>query len=116
MTKLYNGLIPNETPKTKKGKTFNYRVVHPYREKINPQDDFVDIEVEFHGKKYRGSVTTKRFIDERLNYYKKSGENAGGSYFCAEGMIIVRRIDDKTIRKTLEDLIERGNLPKFLNH
>ncbi len=98
-----------------KGKEIRYRIVHPYRDPINSQQDFIDIEVEFKGKKYTGSVTTTKFVDERLKYYKGSGENKSGSYFCAKGMLILRRINDITIRRTLVDLVERGDLQEFLD-
>ncbi len=94
---------------------FHYRFVHPYVEKINPEDDLVDIEVTLEGdrKVYRGSVTTTRFIDGRMKYYLETGENSDGSYFGARKMVIVRRIDDKTVRKTLKDIIEKRNFEEF---
>lgn len=105
VVKLRNG--PNQG--------FHYKFVHPYLEKINPEEDLVDIEVTLEGikKVYRGSITTTRFIDGRMEYYQETGENAGGSYFGASNMVIVRKIDDKTIRKTLKDLIEKGTFEEF---
>ena len=93
---------------------FRYKVVHPYLEKITPQKDFLDIEVEIGTKKYRGSITTTEFIDERLNECEQTGENGQGSYFCAKGMIVLKNLDDRTIRRTIEDLLERGDLQDFL--
>jgi len=94
---------------------FRYKIVHPYIEEVQPQNDFLDIEIEVGTKKYRGSVTTTEFIGERLEEYEQTGENKGGSYFCAKGMIILKNLKDRTIRKTIEDLLERGDLQDFLD-
>lgn len=95
-------------------KNLKYKINHPYIEEINPKSDFVDLEIEYGGKEYSCSVTTTGFIDERLDYCRKSGENRGGIYFWAKGMLILNEIKEDTIEKTLEDLIERGNLEEFL--
>jgi|TARA_Y100000310_G_C20396481_1_gene675333 hypothetical protein len=92
----------------------DYRFVHPYLEDINPEEDFVDVEVTLKGEKYRGSVTTTKFIEGRMKDYQKTGENESGSYFCAKKMIILKRIDDQTIRKTLKDLVERDDFEEYL--
>ncbi len=92
---------------------FRYKVVHPYTEKIGTQNDFIDIEVELGTKIYRGSVTTTGFIGKRLEEYEQTGENQEGSYFCAKGMIVLRDLKDRTIKRTIEDLVERGDLQDF---
>ena len=94
---------------------FDYKIIGPYMEAINTQDDFVDMEVNVGDKKYFGSATTTRFIDRKLREYNETGENKNGSYFCAKGAIILRDLEDKTIKKTLQDLIETGDLGEFLD-
>jgi hypothetical protein len=94
---------------------FSYKVIHPYLEEINYQKDFIDIEVDVKGKKFIGSMTTTKFIDERLKKYRLTNENKKGSYFCAKGMIVVKDLKDKTIKKTLLDLIEREDLQEFFD-
>jgi len=91
-----------------------YKIVHPYKEKVNPNKDLIDIEVEFNGKTYRGSITTTKFIGDRLEKYKRTGENSAGAYFCAKGMIVLKDLEERTIRDALADLIKRGDLQEFL--
>jgi hypothetical protein len=91
-----------------------YKIVHPYLEKIDSQNDFLDIEVEIGTEKYRGSITTTKFVEEKLETYKQTGENKDGSYFCAKGMIILKDLKHRTIRRTIEDLIDRNDLKDFL--
>ncbi len=94
-------------------KKFRYEIVNPYEEEINKENDFLDVEVEIAGKKYRGSVTTTEFIDGRLKYYQETGENQEGCYFCAKGMIVLRDLKEETIKRTLQDLIEREDFQDF---
>jgi len=93
---------------------FSYKIVHPYKEKINSRKDFLDIEVKFKGRAYRGSITTTLFINEKLGEYAQTEENGDGSYFCARGMLILKDLNSQTIRRTLADLIRRGDLEQFL--
>ena len=113
--RLKNAIKNGKTVEHLKDKKFSYRIVHPYTEPINTQTDFVDIEVDFKGKTYRGSVTTPEFIRGRLSHFYKTGENGSGSYFCAEGMLVLRDLEDRTIKQTLDDLVERGDLEGFLS-
>lgn len=94
-------------------KTFSYRIVYPYAGKINTRSDFIDVEVKLEGVNYRGSLTTPTFIEEKLREYLKTGENGEGSYFCAKGMVVLRDLSQRTIKKSLADLIERGDLGEF---
>lgn len=92
-----------------------YELVHPYSEPINPLNDFVDISVRFRGSTYSGAITTTRFIEERMRLFGLSGENGNGSYFCAKDMLVLKNLNDETIRATLEDLVNRGDLKLFLS-
>lgn len=93
---------------------FKYELVYPYKKKINPNKDFVDIKVIYGGRKYWGSLTTTKYIDERMKDYRQTRENQEGSYFCAKNMIILKKINDGTIKKTLQDLIKRKDLEEYL--
>jgi hypothetical protein len=89
-----------------------FLISHPYEEKIKLLKDFVDIEVECEGMKYNGSVTTLPFIQERLEHYQQSGENAGGCYFWSAKTLILKDLRTRTIAGALEDLAQNGDLDK----
>lgn len=60
------------------------------------------------GERWWGSVATIDQIQERLDHYEISGECAGGAYFWAAGLVVVRDDSDNTLMKTVNDLIDTG--------
>ena len=98
------------------GQEFKFEIVHPYVEKINPKQDLVDIRVRYKGKEYMCSVTTTEYINTLMESYEKTRENKEGAYFWIKGgMLVLKEITEATIRTTLEDLVERGDLEEFLH-
>ncbi|MFC1785606.1 hypothetical protein ACFL0J_08295 [Candidatus Neomarinimicrobiota bacterium] len=104
-------------PITLKGKVNNiqYELQYPYVDPIDQKNDWIDLNVKYKKKKYWLQITTINFVKERLAHYKKWGENNNGSYFWAPNMIILKRIDNKHIEKTLIDLVDKGILDDFLD-
>ena len=92
---------------------FNFEIDWPYAQELVPEEDYADIHINIKGKDYWMSIATIDFINSRMEHYQESGENAGGSYFCGKNMVVVKRIDQDTVRRTLEDFIERGDILEF---
>lgn len=61
------------------------------------------------GERWWGSVATIDQIHERLDHYANSAECAGGNYFWAAGLVVVRDDSDSTLIETVNDLIDSGN-------
>jgi hypothetical protein len=76
---------------------------------INPLDDNVDVLVRFPtGVDHAAVFATLRGIQSRMEYFKVSGECAGGLYFWAADLVIVASLTDAVIRATVKDLLESG--------
>ncbi len=78
-------------------------------EPLNAECDNVDVVVKFEGGRHHAAVfATIESIKERLAYFKQSGECASGLYFWAADLIILERLTDDAIVRTVADLIDSG--------
>jgi hypothetical protein len=78
---------------------------------LNARDDNVDIEIVFRsGERYFATFFTLENIEHILSEYEISGERAGGTYFWASDMVIVRDLTVECIRKTIADLIRTDEI------
>ena len=62
------------------------------------------------GRRFVGTFFTLTNIRTLMARYRGTGECARGSYFWASDMIIVDELSEETIRATVQDLIEEGEL------
>ena len=84
---------------------YRFEIYWPSCEPYDPENEAVDI-IVYSGKgEYSGTVVTLKFINSIFEKNEKTGECAEGSYFCIKKMVIVKRIDRETIKKTLDGLI-----------
>jgi len=82
-----------------------YRGIAP----LEPDNDNVDVQVTFpNGESFSAVFFTLRNIDTLMKRYKKTGECAGGLYFWASDMIIVKKLTEKTICETIDNLLAEG--------
>ncbi len=73
---------------------------------LNSNNDNVDVQVTFpNGERFSAVFFTIRNIEALMKRYKKTGECAGGLYFWASDMIIVKSLTKKTICKTIDRLL-----------
>ncbi len=73
---------------------------------LNSDNDNVDVQVIFpNGECFSAVFFTIRNIEALMKRYKKTGECAGGLYFWASDMIIVKSLTKKTICKTIDHLL-----------
>ena len=84
----------------------NYQVTlhtpHPFA----PEHDVIDVTLtRGDGQKYWANFITKTFLDSLFEKNKQTGECAGGTYFRMPNMIVVERITELTVRRTIDDLI-----------
>jgi hypothetical protein len=72
-------------------------------------DDNVDIHVEFAtGERYVATFFTTANIQRLMDKDAETGECAGGLYFWATDMVIVRSLTRENIERTIADLLSSG--------
>ncbi|MDH4117490.1 MAG: hypothetical protein OEW30_08865 [Acidimicrobiia bacterium] len=62
------------------------------------------------GNHYFGYFATLDMLQERLDYYRGSGEGAEGRYFNATGVMVLRDMSAETMRAVVQDLIDSGEV------
>ena len=73
---------------------------------LGPDNDNVDVQVTFpNGESFSAIFFTLQNIGTLMKQYKKTGECAKGSYFWASDMIIVQKLTEETICKTIDNLL-----------
>lgn len=96
-------------------KLYSFEIYWPGEEKLNRKNESVDLIINKDGKEYTGSLITLPYLIELFEKNKKTGENKEGSYLCIPGTVVVKDLERKTIRKTLDDLIEKGIFDKYFD-
>jgi hypothetical protein len=72
-------------------------------------DDNVDVIVTFSdGKRFVGSLFTYDNIKTLTEKNRRTGELLSGKYFWASDLILIDRVDRKSIEAVIEDLIKEG--------
>ena len=78
---------------------------------LDKYDDNVDVEITLADNRvFSATFFTLENIKNLLLSYKATGECANGLYFWAKDMIIVKELDEDTLRKTINDLIDSEEL------
>ena len=73
----------------------------------------VDVEVRLSdGNKYVATFFTMENLKELFDKFQHTGECANGLYVWATQMIVVRDLSPRTIQRTIENLLEEGELEK----
>jgi hypothetical protein len=78
----------------------------PHEEPLNPDADIADVVVHMEdGARWRGTVTTPKFIQESMDRAQAEGGDVEGDYWFGDA-IIMRRIDESKLQTIVEDLID----------
>lgn len=75
---------------------------------VDENDANVDVEVIIDGQKYVATFFTPDNIKTILNQYQANGECKGGLYLWASDMVIVRELNEDSIRESVLSLIADG--------
>jgi len=87
-------------------KVARVELMWPHEEPLNPEADVADLLVHMQdGSRYRGTVTTLRFIEESMDRARKEGGDVEGDYWFGDA-IIVPRIDQEKLGRIVADLID----------
>jgi len=72
-------------------------------------DDNVDVIVTLsNGKRFVGSFFTYDNVRTLTEKNKRTGELLGGKYFWASDLILIDRVDRKSIEAVIDDLMKEG--------
>ena len=95
-------------------KGYPFKINWTSSEPSDPTNEAVDVRLTApDGEEYSANVTTRGFLDYMFEKNRRTGECAGGAYFCMPGMIIVREITEGTVRATIDDLIVNHEMDKY---
>lgn len=79
--------------------------------RLDPHRDNVDVVVRFEdGRRYTATFFTLENVRSLMKSYEQSGECASGLYFFASDMILIKKLNEESIRRSVADLIEKGEL------
>lgn len=92
--------------------TMDYKLlIYSNANDINPIDDNVDVEIKLdNGETYVATFFTLENIKKIFNRYEITGECANGLYLWSENMIIIENLSEEIVRKSIDDLIESGEV------
>ena len=91
-----------------------FRINWPYSKPLDPENEAVDVRLTTQeGDEYSANFITMKLISYLFKKNKRTGEFAGGTYFCMPGMIIVERITDENIKRTIDCLIKDYSLEHY---
>ena len=73
---------------------------------LDREDDNVDVEVSFpNGESCTLTFFTLQNIKSLMERYKETEESASGLYFCAVDMVIVEKLTEEAICRTIDHLL-----------
>ena len=101
--------LTNDTPEIYKNRFegYQFRLNLPGEEPYDPENEAVDVRLLTQdGLEYESNFVARKFLDTMFEKDKRTGECAQGTYFAMPNMIIVNRVDESTVRKTIDAMIE----------
>lgn len=81
----------------------------------DPANAAEEIRLTANGQEYMATFATINFIAQMFEKNRGTGECSDGAYFCMPKMIIVKRIDEYTVRRTIDGLISDQQLEIYLD-
>ena len=98
----------------KKFEGYDFRIDIPDRENFNPLNEAVEVVLSTPaGERYSANFITKKFIDYIFDKNRKTGECANGTYFCMPNMIIIRELNERDVKTTIDDLIKNIEIESY---
>lgn len=89
--------------------TFSFRVLGCST--WDERDDNVDLEITLDdGRRFGATLFTLSNLQSLFKKNRATGECADGTYLWAANMILVEKLDQATITRTIADLIASGEL------
>ena len=97
-------------------KGYDFKLVWDGAEPYNPENAAIDVRLRTtEGREYTANIVTPKFIEGMFEKNKKTGECATGAYFAMPDMIIVNKINNDNVRRTIEDMIVNKEINKYFS-
>lgn len=94
-------------------KDYKFRIKWDSSQPYDPECETVDVRLNIKKGEYSADFVTRKYLDYIFEKNKRTGESASGTYFAMPGMIIVDRLDEPTIKTTIDNLIENLEVELF---
>lgn len=104
----HEGTEPVVEDITTKFRDYRFRVNWNSSKPYDVENEAIDVRVTTKdGEEYSANFATLRFLGYMFEKNKRTQEYVSGTYFCMPGMVVVEKLTDENIKKTIDDLIER---------
>lgn len=95
-------------------KDYKYRINWDNSVRDTPLEDVAEVRLTTKdNQKYYADFVAKDFIKYVFDKNKKTGECANGTYFCIPNMILVEKINEENVKKTIDSLIENLEIKDY---
>ncbi len=86
----------------------------PNKRNFNPLNEAVEVVLTTkEGEKYSTNFATRIFLDYIFCKNRRTGECANGTYFSMPNLIIIEKISEENIRKTVDDMIRNRDIENY---
>jgi hypothetical protein len=98
----------------KKYRDFKVRIKWLSSEELNPDFNIVDVILETgDGNKYSSNFITRRYLDYLFEKNKRTGECAGGVYFAVPNMVVIEKLTDEQVKRTIDDMVNNLEVEEY---
>ncbi len=109
-------LVEDEPNYEDRFRNYRFELVWNSPEALNPEREVIDVRLTTNdGKNYSANFVARGFLDWVFEKNKKTGECAEGTYFAVPRMIVVERIDEVSVRKTIDDMINNWEIDNYFS-
>jgi hypothetical protein len=89
-------------------KDYKFRINWNSSEPFDIENDVIDVRIKTKSREeYSANFTTLKFLGYLFEKNKRTGECLSGTYFCMPNMVVVEKLTEDNIRRTIDDLIDR---------
>lgn len=100
-----------------KFKDYEFKINWTSSEPYDIENEAIDVRITTSsGEEYSANFTTLKFLDYVFEKNRRTGECSSGTYFCMPGMIIVEKLTEDNIKRTIDDLIDRLCVENYLTN
>ena len=90
-----------------KFRDYEFRINWTSSKPFNPACEVVEVVLQTKdGKEYASNFLTQKYLNYVSKKNKRTGECASGTYFAVPNMVVVDKITNQSIKKTIDAMIE----------
>ncbi|MBU2496621.1 MAG: hypothetical protein KJ767_01000 [Nanoarchaeota archaeon] len=97
-----------------KFKDYEFRIDWTGSKPYDQENEAIDVRIKTgSGEEYSANFTTPKFLDYMFEKNGRTGECLSGTYFCMPGMIVVKKLTEDNIKRTIDDLIDNLEVEEY---